>query len=306
MPEDRTKMYDDRLARAITDSMAYAANETRLLAGFEEFFSPRPARLWDSDEQEKALHLRINRIAESLGGPPRLVIRGRSEPLAQYDTYPAAAFQEVLSVFYAARNCVCRAYMLQIGTDALRRFPEVVNTDDEQIRSLFRANAERAFWEHAENAFIKLCSYWDRVGQILDFTFFRIRQFERDGFTAVMDRVWANFPPVYEGIRNSVALKALRKYQNSEQEDGLKWLLRRRNLVIHSLHLQPIQTPLEAEVFQSAYNHLEESLRRKLAPGTPRQEVKRLQTHLRAAADLFPHVLTVCEQGVNLPAGQGS
>jgi len=286
--------------------MAYAANETRLLAAFEEFFSPRPARLWNSDEQEKALHLRINRITESLGGPPRLIIRGLSEPLPQYDTYPVAAFQEVFSVFYAARNCVCRAHMLQIGTDALRRFPDAVNTEDEQIRSLFRANAERAFWEHAENAFIKLCSYWDRVGQLLDFTFFRIRQFERDGFTAVMDRVYANFFPVHEGIRSSVAWKALRKYQNSEQEDGLKWLLRRRNLVIHSLHLRPIQTPLEAEVFQSAYNHLEESLRRKLAPGTPRQEVKRLQTHLQAAADLFSHVLAVCEQAVNPATGKGS
>jgi len=121
-----------------------------------------------------------------------------------------------------------------------------------------------------------------------------------------MDRVYANFFPVYEDIRNSLAWKSLRKYQTSEQEDGLKWLLRRRNLVIHSLHLQPIQTPAEEEIFQSAYNHLEESLRRKLTPGTPQQEVKRLQTHLRAAAEFFPHVLTLCEQGVNLPEAASS
>ena len=196
--------------------------------------------------------------------------------------------------------------MLQIGTDALRRFPEVVNTEDEEIRRLFQSNAEHAFWEHAENAFIKLCSYWDRVGQILDFTFFRIRQFERDGFTSVMDRLQANIVPVHEHVRNSIAWTALRKYQTSEREDGLKWLLRRRNLVVHSLYLRPIQTPAEAKVFQSAYNHLEESLRRKLAPGTPRQEVNRLQRHLRAAAELFPHMLTLCEQGVTLPKTLGS
>ena len=306
MPEHGTKKYDDRLDRAIRDSMNYAANETRILAAFEEFFSPRPARLCDSDEEEKALYWRIHTITERLGGPARIIVTGDNEPLPLYDKYPVAAFQEALSVFNAARKCVCRAYMLQIGTDALRRFPDIVDTDDDKIRRLVQSNAENAFWEHAENAFIKLCSYWDRVGQILDFIFFRIRQFERDGFTAVMDRIHANFLPVHQVIRNSLAWKALRKFQASVQEDGLKWLLRRRNLVIHSLHLQPIQTPAKGEIFQSAYNHLEESLRRKLAPATPRQEVKRLQTHLRAAADLFPHVLALCEQGVNLPEALGS
>jgi hypothetical protein len=196
--------------------------------------------------------------------------------------------------------------MLQIGTDALRRFPEAVNTENEEIRRMFQSNAEDAFWEHAENAFIKLCSYWDRVGQILDFIFFQIRQFDRDGFTSVMDRIRANVVPVHEDVQNSIAWEALRKYQTANGEDRLKWLLSRRNYVVHSLSLRPIQTPGESEVFKSAHNHLEDKLRRKLAPGTPRQEVKRLQTHLRAAAELFPHMLTLCEQGVNLPKILGS
>ena len=246
--------------------------------------------------------MRIRRITNRLGAPPLVIVTGQNEPLPKYDTYSDAAFHEAIAVFYAARKSVCRAHMLEIGIAALHRFPEMVNTTDEQIRSWFLSNAEHAFWEHAENAFVKLCSYWDRVGQILDFTFFRIRQFERDGFTAVMDRIYANFFHVYEDIRNSLAWKSLRKYQNSEQEDGLKWLLRRRNLVIHSLHLQPIQTEAEEEkIFESAYNHLEESLRQKLRPGTPKQEVERLHAHLRAAAELFPHVLTLCEQAVKLP-----
>ena len=161
----------ERLARAIRDSMAYAANETRILAGFEEFFSPRPARLWDSDEKEKTFVLRIDRITKRLGGPPKYILEVQNEPQTVYDTYAIAAFKEVISVFYAARKFVCRAHMLQIGTDALRRFPEAVNTENEEIRRMFQSNAEDAFWEHAENAFIKLCSYWDRVGQILDFIF---------------------------------------------------------------------------------------------------------------------------------------
>ena len=286
--------------------MAYAANETRILAGFEEFFSPRPARLWDSDEKEKTFVLRIDRITKRLGGPPKYILEVQNEPQTVYDTYAIAAFKEVISVFYAARKFVCRAHMLQIGTDALRRFPEAVNTENEEIRRMFQSNAEDAFWEHAENAFIKLCSYWDRVGQILDFIFFQIRQFDRDGFTSVMDRIRANVVPVHEDVQNSIAWEALRKYQTANGEDRLKWLLSRRNYVVHSLSLRLIQTPGESEVFKSAHNHLEDKLRRKLAPGTPRQEVKRLQTHLRAAAELFPHMLTLCEQGVNLPKILGS
>jgi hypothetical protein len=249
--------------------------------------------------------LRISGITNRLGAPPLVIVTGQNEPLPKYDTYSDAAFHEAIAVFYAARKSVCRAHMLEIGTAALHSFPESVPTESEQFRSSFLLNAEHAFWEHAENAFVKLCSYWDRVGQILDFTFFRIRQFERDGFTAVMDRIHVNFFPVYEDIRNSLAWKSLRKYQNSEQEDGLKWLLRRRNFIIHSLHLQPIQTEAEEKIFESAYNHLEESLRQRLRPGTPKQEVKRLHAHLLAAAELFSHVLTLCEQAVELPENSG-
>ena len=41
MVEDGDNKFDDRLAKFIQDSMAYAANETRLLGEFEKFFSPR-------------------------------------------------------------------------------------------------------------------------------------------------------------------------------------------------------------------------------------------------------------------------
>jgi hypothetical protein len=42
--------------------------------------------------------------------------------------------------------------------------------------------AQGAFWEHAEAAYIRLYSFWDRVGQVLDFAFFNIRKFDQNGF----------------------------------------------------------------------------------------------------------------------------
>jgi hypothetical protein len=112
MIEDGDNKVDDRLAKVIKDSMVHAGNETRLLGEFEEFFSPRPATLCDSEEKEKALYLRINGITSTLGGPRIIIVKRDNEPPPQYATYPDAVFQEAISVFLAARKAVCRAHML--------------------------------------------------------------------------------------------------------------------------------------------------------------------------------------------------
>jgi hypothetical protein len=89
--------------------------------------------------------------------------------------------------------------------------------------------------------------------------------------------------------------RLLRAFQKSEKEDGLKWLLRRRNLVVHSSSLRPIQEPKDRTLIDSEFNHLELALRQKLAPGTPVQEIERMHWQLQKAAELFPSVLELCE-----------
>lgn len=187
--------------------------------------------------------------------------------------------------------------MFWIGRNMLRDHPDLVNLPDEsETQQLFQRLAADAFWEHAETAFIRLCSYWDRVGQILDFAFFRIRHFERDGFAAVMDRLHANVIPVNPLLGKSTAWRELRGFQSSGREDGLKWLQRRRNILVHSLHLRPLDSESKEEVFRSGYNHLEEKLRSKLAPREPEVEIWQLPTHLDRAAHLFPAVLSILEE----------
>ena len=118
--------------------------------------------------------------------------------------------------------------------------------------------AQAAFWEHAEAAYIRLCSFWDRVGQVLDFAFFNIRKFDQNGFAAIMDRIDLNAVPMADGLKNCNSWQRLRSFQTSEKEDGLKWLVQRRNLVVHSLHLHPVKTDEEG-VFKSQFNHLDVS-----------------------------------------------
>jgi len=74
----------------------------------------------------------------------------------------------------------------------------------------------------------------------------------------------------------------------------LKWLLQRRNLFIHSLHLHPVEANEEG-VFKSQFNHLEATHREKLRPRDPAEEVALLMGQLDMAGALFSDFLAVAE-----------
>jgi hypothetical protein len=83
------------------------------------------------------------------------------------------------------------------GSSLLAEQPSAMGLpDNPDAAALFIKQARSAFWEHAGAAYIRLYSFWDRVGQVLDFAFFNIRKFDQNGFTAVMDRVHSNVVPI--------------------------------------------------------------------------------------------------------------
>ncbi|MGY4600379.1 hypothetical protein ACVWXL_008125 [Bradyrhizobium sp. GM22.5] len=143
-------------------------------------------------------------------------------------------------------------------------------------------------------AYIRLYSFWDRVGQVLDFSFFNIRKFDQNGFTAVMDHIHSNAVPMDMRLKSSPSWKRLRTFQTSEKEDGLKWLLQRRNLVVHSLHLHPVGTEDDG-VFKSQFNHLDAAHREKLRPREPSEEVALLMGQLEKASTHFRDFLDIVE-----------
>jgi hypothetical protein len=83
------------------------------------------------------------------------------------------------------------------------------------------------------------------------------------------------------------------------RDDGLKWLLRRRNITVHSLHLRPPEASIDEVAYKPMYNHLEEKLKAKLAPRTPDGEIEQLHVHLGKAAELFKSVLSLIEYANN-------
>lgn len=281
---------------ALVNAVSVVANEHIVFAQYESMMAGTFAILGSQGGNHDAFEKRIDRTIEHLGSPPRFyIVRDGSEP-PPGDNYPEAAMREVFSVFSRARKSVIRAHLFHAGSSLLTAHPDLFefSSDRPEVQALLAEQSKLTFWEHAEAAYIRLYSFWDRVGQIFDFAFFNIRKFDHNGFTAVMDRIHANAVPMNEQLKKSGSWKRLRAFQTSEKDDGLKWLLQRRNLLVHSLHLHPFPDNDES-VFKSQFNHLEVAHREKLRPRDPSDEVEVLLGQLNKAAGLFGDVLAILE-----------
>lgn len=284
----------ERLATVLGNAVSYVTNEALVLAQYELFQKDKFAKLWPENDNG-SFDKRMQKVAEHLGGPPDFYLLREDEEPPAADRYPDAALHEALDVFHRARKSVLRAHMFMTGSSLLAQQPDIMSLpDDPDAAAMFIKQARAAFWEHAEAAYIRLYSFWDRLGQVLDFAFFNIRKFDQNGFYAVMERVAANVVPMNERLKAGDSWMRLRAFQSSEREDGLKWLLLRRNLVVHSLHLHPVQDNEEG-MFKSQFNHLDAAHREKLRPRDPAGEVALLVCQLNRAGTLFADFLTLLE-----------
>jgi hypothetical protein len=300
MNEPNSNDHSEKLAKVLGNVLMLTTNESLVLAQLEAFslFSPMPASIRVAEGTP--LEAKLDELAAALGGHSKLHFDENAIYSQQFDTYVDAAVSEIVTAFMRARTSICRTHLYLIGSSLIKQHPELMDLPSEpNIRRILIQQVEHSFWEHAEASYLRLASFWDRLGQLLDFAFFNIRQYERDGFSDVLDRVRTNFVPMNSTLRDSPAWTRLRKFQTSEQEDGLKWLLRRRNLLVHSLHLSPSFESQDSPIFIEAYNHLEEAIREKLRPGTPDWELNQGHQHLRQAASLFPDAVDLALLGVS-------
>ena len=294
MTSDDEQLHHERLQKVLENVVPYVTNEALLLAQFELLQEGKFARLWPKNDND-GFNKRMEQVEEHLGGPPRFyVVRdGEEAKVPPADNYPHAAMQEAVEVFERARKSVVRANVFMTGSSLLAMRPDLMELPKEpEMAAVVIRLAEEAFWEHAEAAFIRLSSFWDRIGQLFDFAFFNIRKFDQNGFSAVMDRVHNNVAPMDKQLKDSSSWKRLRTFQTSEEDTGLKWLLQRRNLIVHSLHLHPVTTDEEG-MFKSQFNHLDAAHREKLRPRDPDGEVTALVGQLDQAGSLFAECLSL-------------
>lgn len=282
---------NDPFLDILDQAVSVIVEEIATLAQFEHSVSYEFATLEQNDANFSE---RMNRVIEHLGGPPEyfLVRDGQKPPPA--DNYPEAAMREALAVFNRSRKAVILADLYAHASNRMDGENSSDKWSDPELREIMTGATQSAFWAHAETAYIRIHSFYDRLGQLLDFAFFNIRQFDRMGFSAVMDRIHSNVVPMDANLRRSGSWKALRKFQTSEQEDGLKWLLQRRNLIVHSLHLHPIKD--EEVVFASQFNHLDRAHKEKLRPKDRTEETNLLRINLKCAVSQFRNFLEVIEK----------
>jgi hypothetical protein len=292
--DENEAIQQDQFMKVLGNTIAYVANEALILAQYEIIQANKFPHLWPENDNG-VFDKRMNRVTEHLGGPQEFYLLRDDESPPPADNYPEAVLREVFAVFQRARNSVLRAHMFMTVSILLDEQPEMINLlENPEATAIFTKQAKAAFWEHAETAYIRLSSFWDRVGQVLDFAFFNIRKFDQNGFSAVMDRIHANAAPMNDRMKASGSWNRLRPFQTSEKEDGLKWLIQRRNLFVHSLHLHPVLTEDES-MFKSQFNHFDAAHREKLRPRDPKEEVALLLGQLTKACELFSDFLTVVE-----------
>ncbi|CZT27350.1 MULTISPECIES: hypothetical protein [Pseudomonas] len=295
MATDEQEPYtQEHLAAVIRNAVAYVANEAVVLGNYERIQTDQFPQLWPPNDDGQ-FDKRMNLVVRHLGGPPEhyLLRTGETAPLG--DLYPETSMAEVFDVFKRARKSVIRAHLFMVGSKMLIEQPEMIEQPESpEVAAFLVKNAQAAFWEHAEAAYIRLYSFWDRIGQVLDFAFFNIRKFDHNGFNAVMNRIYWNAYPMNSSLGKSISWKQLRNFQNSNNEDGLQFLLQRRNLLIHSLHLHPLKEE-EEDVFKSQFNHLDAAHREKIRPHDPAHEVEILIGQLNKASLLFRDFLTLVE-----------
>ena len=335
----------DEFVETLGELLKITANEAIVIKSMEEFFTPQPAKLAETEDESDEIALKISELSERLGGPPARIVIHEESVLPDFDTYALGAIMEIISMFHRCRRAVCKTHLFFTASKFLRDHPDVLwhpswkvkkkeatvlkvigdySWDAAEFASEFskdrpselghalKAEEKGAvievvrdnFWDEAESAYIKIASFWDRVGQLLAFVFFNIRQYERDVFPEVIERVRKNYIPLHQELAGSQAWKSLYDYKKSKKVDGFEWLQSRRNLLVHSLHLRPMPDPLkEHPIFTSTYNHLEKKVREKLKPGTTQEELYYLHSHLRSAATLFPEVIDLCHLGAAIQLG---
>ncbi|MGT2509506.1 hypothetical protein [Cupriavidus basilensis] len=215
--DDQLVWKDPRTGQILSEAVLHVAREAVLLQQFEDVSRERFGDAWPYGSFEK-FKREADLVSEHLGGPPEhFIVRDGLKPPPS-DTYPFAALREMLYVYKRARKSVVRAHLTQFGSALLEGDPGAVLVDPPiELAEAFITQSKSMFWEHAETAYIHLYSFWDRMGQILDFTFFNIRKFDHNGFNAVMDRIQANAVPMYKDLSENSQWRELRRFQNSKK-----------------------------------------------------------------------------------------
>lgn len=274
-------LYTELLSSELTNVFA--------LQHFDEISDPKIGKLVNSKNEEKELIKLLHDLSYSLGGVPSIIIKKYDKPKEKYDTFINSIINEALTAFWKSRRAVIKAHSQYVVVESMRyKKPFFKSSPPENIVLII----EEYFWDSLEVAYLRLASFWDRVGQILDYAFFNMRQYKKEGFRAIIEKIHSNFEPLLSELEKLPEYKKIWSYSKSEKEEGLKWLLQRRNTITHSASLNT-EKPQDYSnrLFESKFNHLELKKEKKLNKTKLAEEIRRLNLHYNQVCILFKDVI---------------
>lgn len=243
------------------------------------------------------VHAALNDIHEKLGGTPEIIIQFYDKESPKYDTFVDSMIGELSVSLRKSLETVKKANVYY----RLSFFSEYMENED--LANFLMESYNQEFWDYLEMSYIRLASTWDRIGGLLEFCFFNIRQYDRDGFLSTIRKIHVNIVPMYLDLQKSESWKRLWSYSKSEKSDGLKWLLTRRNIVIHQTGIQELEDfkVLEEGDSFSKYNHiLDKTVKEKLKPMPKDKELGKLVKHLEKTFRIFRDIKVICNMGVKV------
>lgn len=165
------------------------------------------------------------------------------------------------------------------------------------VRSDQREAVTEAFYDTLEIAYVRLCGFWDRAAQLIGFVFFNVREFDRDVFGSVVEKVNVNVARGDPLFAEHPAWKELWSYARRQDEDGYQWLSSRRNQLSHSVSL-----PRRVRGAEGARTHRSDNIGRKIAekvrPAEPSIEMGRVESQVRAMRIVGNSVVDLCMLGI--------
>lgn len=212
--------------------------------------------------------------------------------LEEFDSGAEGAIGAASEVF--TLECVLRQLDadMKAAWSTRQREVDVVELDRQQ------AIVTNEYWECFELAIFRLCGAWDRAAQLISFVFFNVREFDRDTFTVVIERMKLNFVRLEPLFAEHAAWVALKRYADDESEAGLRSLVRRRNALVHSIGLDYSRSGGAQHADERPRNALDVKRAEKLRQLSPGDEAVQVRAQVETLARLRVEVVKLCLFGI--------
>ena len=283
------KKYEDELISIYSDLLNSELASISVQERFDIIANPPIPKLVKDKKEEEEFNRLIQEIIYAHGGVPLVVIKKTGEKNPIYDTFIDSLISEILSMYQKTRRSIIKVQSQYAVVESLRYNKQFFKTPaPEEVVLMF----EEYFWDSLEIAYLRLASYWDRIGQLFSFSFFNIRKYDKETFTDIIEKINSNYVLTISELKSMPEYKELWDYSKLEDKNGLKWLLQRRNLIIHSVGINTKTNNLvKGELFDSKYNHLDEKISNKLKKSNLKDEISVINFHYIKMCEYFKNCL---------------